>query len=173
MVNKVLKDIYLRYKLISGYRVEYKPGWDCHGLPIELSALRSLGGGKKKAPTFSASHSPIEVRRHAVNYARKYIDAQMSSFRRMNLLCDWSHVYKTIDPRYMAAQLDLFYKLYERKLIYRDYMPVYWSVSSQTALAESELEYNAEHLSHALYVAFEVVQLPHEIKMFLSNSIEL
>ena len=71
----------------------------------------------------------------------------------------------------MCSELDLFYKLYESNLIYRDYMPVYWSVSSQTALAESELEYNLEHLSEALYVAFEVVQIPQEIKRYLSNTL--
>lgn len=167
MVNKVLKDIYLRYKLISGYRVEYRPGWDCHGLPIELSALKSLG--KQQKP--NARSNPLEVRQLAANYARKFIDIQMASFRRMNLLCDWSHVYRTIDPSYICAELDLFYKLYESNLIYRDYMPVYWSVSSQTALAESELEYNLEHLSEALYVAFEVVQIPQEIKRYLSNKL--
>jgi isoleucyl-tRNA synthetase len=87
----------------------------------------------------------------------------------MNLLCDWSNIYRTIDPDYMCNELDLFHQLYEKKLIYRDYMPVYWSVSSQTALAESELEYNLEHKSDALYVAFEIVEFSPKIKKFLSK----
>lgn len=166
----MLKDIYLRYKLMSGYRVEYRPGWDCHGLPIELSALKSLGRQEKSSSLSLNKSKPEEIRRLASNYAKKFIDVQMSTFRRMNLLCDWSHIYRTIDPVYMCNELDLFTKLYERGLIYRDYMPVYWSVSSQTALAESELEYNLEHLSSALYVAFEIVTVPDEIRrLFKSN----
>lgn len=173
MVNKVLKDIYLRYKLVSGYRVEYTPGWDCHGLPIELSALKSLNtrGKSSSSSTMSLNKSsPSDIRRMASEYALRFVDAQMSSFRRMNLLADWSQIYRTIDPVYMCNELDVFYRLYDRQLIYRDYMPVYWSVSSQTALAESELEYNLEHESNALYVAFPVVQIPHDIQRFLSNN---
>lgn len=94
----------------------------------------------------------------------------MASFRRMNLLADWSQIYRTLDANYMCNELDLFYQLFERKLIYRDYMPVYWSVSSQTALAESELEYNAEHESNAMYVAFPVVHMSDETRRFLSRS---
>lgn len=170
----MLKDIYLRYKLVSGHRVQYTPGWDCHGLPIELSALKSLGRATKSSgseqPTLSLNKSkPNDIRRLASEYARKFIDIQMKSFQRMNLLADWSQIYRTIDPEYMCNELDVFYRLYDRKLIYRDYMPVYWSVSSQTALAESELEYNLEHESSALYVAFPIVQIPEDVRRFLSN----
>lgn len=92
----------------------------------------------------------------------------METFKKMNLLADWSKIYRTIDPKFMCKEIDLFYSLYENKLIYRDYMPVYWSISSQTALAEFELEYNPEHKSNALYVAYELVEYSTEIKKFLS-----
>lgn len=120
-------------------------------------------------PEISLNKStPIEIRKFARDYAKSCINIQMESFKKMNLLADWTKIYRTIDTNYMCKEIDLFYSLYENKLIYRDYMPVYWSVSSQTALAEFELEYNAEHKSNALYVAFELVEYSPEIKKFLS-----
>lgn len=174
MVNKVLKDIYLRFKLLSGFQVDYVPGWDCHGLPIELNAIKSLKkNSSKKAsksqPEISLNKStPLEIRKFASDYAKSCIQTQMDSFKKMNLLADWTKIYRTIDTNFMCKELDLFYSLYENKLIYRDYMPVYWSVSSQTALAEFELEYNQEHKSNALYVAYELVEYSSQIKNFLS-----
>lgn len=170
----MLKDVYLRYKLLTGYQISYKPGWDCHGLPIELNAIKSLkkNASKNKSDAklvkFNKS-DPVDVRKNATQYALSCIDLQMKSFKQMNLLADWSSIYRTIDPDYMCKELDLFYDLYEKKLIYRNYMPVYWSVSSQTALAEFELEYNQNHKSNALYVAFELVNYPNEIKNYLSK----
>ena len=93
----------------------------------------------------------------------------MESFKQMNLLADWKRIYRTIDTDFMCSEIDLFYDLFKKKLIYRDYMPVYWSVSSQTALAEFELEYNAEHKSNALYVSFELKQYSNELKNLLSK----
>jgi isoleucyl-tRNA synthetase len=165
----------LRFKLLSGYQISYKPGWDCHGLPIELSAIKSLKksslkkNSESKVVTYNKSN-PVDVRKNANQYALSCIDIQLKSFKQMNLLADWSSIYRTIDPDYMCKELDLFYDLYEKKLIYRNFMPVYWSVSSQTALAEFELEYNQNHRSNALYVAFELVNYPDEIKQLLSKS---
>ncbi len=165
----------MRFKLLSGYQISYKPGWDCHGLPIELSAIKSLKksslkkNSESKVVTYNKSN-PVDVRKNANQYALSCIDIQLKSFKQMNLLADWSSIYRTIDPDYMCKELDLFYDLYEKKLIYRNFMPVYWSVSSQTALAEFELEYNQNHRSNALYVAFELVNYPDEIKQLLSKS---
>jgi isoleucyl-tRNA synthetase len=177
LYQKVLKDIYLRYKLISGYKVNYIPGWDCHGLPIELNALKSLKAKEKKSSKKQVQvdelslnkKDPFKIRAFSRDYALECIQIQMNSFKRMNLLADWSQIYRTIDPDFLCNELDLFYKLYEKNLIYRAYMPVYWSVSSQTALAESELEYNSEHKSDALYVAFKLVNYSDEIKKHLSK----
>lgn len=168
MVNKVLKDVYLRYKLLKGYKINYIPGWDCHGLPIELNALKN-----KKNLNTDLKSSQLETRRIASSFANKHISSQMESFKQLNLLADWSNIYRTIDPNYMCKEIDLFYELYKKKLIFRDYMPVYWSVSSKTALAEFELEYNSEHKSKALYVEFEVNHCPDSIRLSLSmNSCE-
>lgn len=176
MVNKVLKDIYMRYKLVTGHQISYKPGWDCHGLPIELNALKSLKTKEKKKKKDSSStiqqvdqKDPFSIREFAKNYALDYVQTQMNSFRSMNLMVDWSRCYKTIDTEFMCDELDLFFELYEKKLIYRDYMPVYWSISSQTALAEFELEYNLEHESNAVYVAFELTNLNQALKKHLSK----
>lgn len=153
---------------MSGYQIDYKPGWDCHGLPIELNALKSLSKSKtnKTKPT-----TPNEIRTLASGYAQTWIKTQINSFKQMNLLADWNEIYRTIDTDFMCSELDLFYDLFEKKLIYRDYMPVYWSVSSQTALAEFELEYNNEHKSNALYVAFQLVKYPLVIREKLSKQI--
>ncbi len=178
MVNKVLKDIYSRYKLISGHKVNFIPGWDCHGLPIELSALKSIKSKEKKSQKKNSQpidektlnrKDPFELRSFASNYAKEQIQIQMNSFRQMNLMTNWNKIYRTIDPNFLCNELDLFYDLYEKNLIYRDYMPVYWSVSSQTALAESELEHNLEHKSDAMYVAFQLIEFSNKIRKYLSN----
>lgn len=147
----------------------------CLGLPIELNAIKSLRSqakkNKSKAPEISFTKSdPTEIRKFASEYAKSFIDVQMNSFNELNLLADWKKIYRTIDVDYMCKELDLFYDLFEKKLIYRDYMPVYWSVSSQTALAEFELEYNNEHKSESLYVGYEVEGLNETMKNFLGIS---
>ena len=110
----------------------------------------------------------MKVRNIASNHAKQCIEIQMNSFKKMNLLADWNKIYRTVDIDFICNEIDLFYSLYEKKLIYREYMPVYWSISSQTALAESELEYNEEHKSEALYVAFKLIQHCDDIKEHLS-----
>ena len=118
--------------------MNYVPGWDCHGLPIELNAIKSLKKSSKTSsstPNISINKSdPNEVRKNANEYALDMINVQMNSFKRMNLLADWSNFYKTIDPDFMCGELDLFLSLYEKKLIYREYMPVYWSTAAQTGI---------------------------------------
>jgi isoleucyl-tRNA synthetase len=140
---------------------------------------KKLSSRKTSVPTATTNveeislnkKDPFQIRSFASNYAKECIEIQINAFRKMNLMADWSQIYRTIDPEFMSNELDLFYKLYEKNLIYRAYMPVYWSVSSQTALAESELEYNLEHKSQALYVAFKMRNFSDEINRFLSIEI--
>ena len=128
-----MKDVYLRFKLLSGYQLNYVPGWDCHGLPIELNAIKSLKKVSKTSTTITLNKSnPNDIRKNSKQYVLEMINVQMNSFKKMNLLADWKNIYKTIDPEFMCGELDLFFNLYEKKLIYRDYMPVYWSTAAQT-----------------------------------------
>jgi isoleucyl-tRNA synthetase len=164
MVNKVLKDVYLRYKLLNGLKVNYVPGWDCHGQPIELNAMKQQQAYKERNET-----NILKTREIARSYALKCIESQKSSFNKLNLLVDWTKTYRTIDSGYMCDELDLFHALYKKNLIFRDYMPVYWSISSQTALAEFEIEYNESHISNAVYVQFDLTDYPNELRSLLSK----
>lgn len=147
-INKVLKDIINRYNLLQGYRVHYVPGWDCHGLPIELKALK-----KNKKQTLSDQ----SIRAMSKTFAEESIQVQKEGFQEYGVMADWEgQCYQTMDPLYEAQQLDVFYAMYEKELIYQGYMPVYWSPSSRTALAEAELEYDPGFVSKAVYVKFPV-----------------
>jgi isoleucyl-tRNA synthetase len=148
-LNKILKDFVVRHQLLKGRRVSYIPGWDCHGLPIELKALEARG----KQRSNSSPASPLEVRAIATQFAKEAIDVQARAFRRWGVLGDWEHPYLTMNPEYEASQLAVFYTMYKQGLIYRRRKPVYWSPSSQTALAEAELEYQ-DHTSKSVFVKF-------------------
>lgn len=148
-LNKVLKDIINRVKVQQGYRVTYKPGWDCHGLPIELKALEASGDHKNM--------TSLEIRKSARGLALRTIDKQMEGFRSYGVMADWNGRWTTMDKDYELRQLRLFRKMVSRGLIYRKFKPVYWSPSSGTALAEAELEYNDKHVSFAAYVKFRIV----------------
>ncbi|TMW69543.1 hypothetical protein Poli38472_001699 [Pythium oligandrum] len=152
-LNKVLKDIINRYKLMRGYRIEYVPGWDCHGLPIEMKALEKL-----KTEQSIESLTPSEVRKLSRELATGAMLEQKKDFERWGVMADWSGApgsfYVTMEPAYEAKQYDVLKKMVEDDLVFRGFKPVYWSPSSQTALAESELEYTDNHVSHAAYIAF-------------------
>ncbi|TGJ82426.1 hypothetical protein E0Z10_g6342 [Xylaria hypoxylon] len=146
-LNKILKDMILRTKIQQGKRVDYIPGWDCHGLPIELKALENT---KETKPT------PLEIRKSARNLASNTVFKQMKSFRSFGVMSDWSQRWTTMDTAYEMRQLRLFQKMVKKGLIYLKFKPVYWSPSSQTALAEAELEYKDDHVSHAAWIRFPV-----------------
>lgn len=153
-LNKILKDMSLRVKMQQGRRVHYKPGWDCHGLPIELKALAAAAeSGKAATP---AELTPVAIRKIARDLASRTIVDQMKEFRSFGVMADWENRWATMDPDYEVRQLRLFQNLVHKGLIYRKYKPVYWSPSSRTALAEAELEYNDRHISTAAYVKFPV-----------------
>lgn len=157
-VNKILKDIVNRYKLLQGYKIKYLPGWDCHGLPIELKAIKQEGEIKPLSPSI--------IRSKARRFAQKVVRNQKLSFQKWGILGDWDNAYQTMDVMYSVNQLNVFYEMYKKGLIYQEFMPVYWSPSSRTALAEAELVYNPNHVSQSLWLTFPVAKIPdkfHEL----------
>uniref|UniRef100_A0A8C2X1C9 Isoleucine--tRNA ligase, mitochondrial n=1 Tax=Cyclopterus lumpus TaxID=8103 RepID=A0A8C2X1C9_CYCLU len=153
-LNKILKDIRNRFEMLRGRQVHYIPGWDCHGLPIELKALGELG---------TSGLSPMQIRQKARQFAEGAIARQKAAFQRWGLMADWDQCYYTYDGAYEAAQLKVFQEMHGKGFIYQDYKPVFWSPSSRTALAEAELEYNPEHVSRAIYATFPLSTLPPEM----------
>ncbi|XP_048212509.1 isoleucine--tRNA ligase, mitochondrial [Perognathus longimembris pacificus] len=150
-LNKILKDIANRFHMMRGSKIHFVPGWDCHGLPIELKVLSELGG---KAQNLSA----MEIREKARSFAKAAIEKQKAAFTRWGIMADWNNCYHTFDKEYEAKQLRVFYQMYDKGLVYRSYKPVFWSPSSRTALAEAELEYNPEHVSRSVYVKFPLLE---------------
>lgn len=152
-LNKVLKDIINKYKLLQGHKVRYVPGWDCHGLPIELKVLQSLKSSER------AELTPIKLRHKARDFALKAQQEQAEGFKRYGIWGDWENPYLTLLPEYEAAQIDVFGQMALKGYIYRGLKPVHWSPSSQTALAEAELEYPEGHISRSIYAAFTITKL--------------
>ena len=146
-LNKILKDIICRSKL-PDHRVDWRPGWDCHGLPIELKALQQQG--------HRASSDAVSVRAAARKLATATVEVQKQSFRKWGIMADWDHAWTTMDRNFEIEQLDVFKQLVKRGLIYRRFKPVYWSPSSHTALAEAELEYRDDHISTAAFIKYRL-----------------
>ncbi|MCX6902934.1 MAG: isoleucine--tRNA ligase [Verrucomicrobia bacterium] len=149
-LNKILKDIIIKYKTLSGFDAPYVPGWDCHGLPIEFKVTQEM----RKAGNTAAD--PPSIRKACADYALKYLDLQRTQFKRLGVLGDWDHPYLTLDKNYEAEELRLFADLVEQGFVYRGKKPVYWSIPCRTALAEAEVEYQ-DHVSQSVYVKFPVV----------------
>ncbi|KAI9123187.1 hypothetical protein K1719_006076 [Acacia pycnantha] len=150
-LNKILKDIINRYKILQNYKVHFVPGWDCHGLPIELKVLQSLDKEARNNLT------PLKLRAKAAKFAKDTVKNQMSSFKRFGVWADWNSPYLTLDPEYEAAQIEVFGQMALKGHIYRGRKPVHWSPSSRTALAEAELEYPEGHVSRSIYAIFRLV----------------
>src|SRR5436853_2684888 len=149
-LNKILKDIIVKYKTLRGFSAPYLPGWDCHGLPIEFKVTQEM----RKAGNTTAD--PATIRTACDAYARKYIDLQRAQFKRLGVLGDWDHPYLTLNKEYEADELRLFADIVEKGFVYRGKKPVYWSIPARTALAEAEVEYH-DHVSQSTYVQFPVV----------------
>jgi isoleucyl-tRNA synthetase len=161
-LNKILKDIINRTQLSRGKRIHYVPGWDCHGLPIELKALQAQ---QKDGEDFSKGPgSAATIRKAARKLAEKTVKEQMRGFRGWGVMADWEGHYKTLDKKFEMNQLGIFREMVDKGLIYRRFKPVYWSPSTGTALAEAELEYNENHVSTAALVRFPLVKVPEQIK---------
>ncbi len=167
-LNKVLKDVINKFKIMNGYKVRFIPGWDCHGLPIELKVLQKLSQKEREALT------PLSLRKKAVLYARKQIESQMEGFKRWGIWADWDNPYLTLQKEYEAAQIKLFGEMALKGYIYRGLKPVHWSPSSRTALAEAELEYPEGHSSQSIYVGFAVNKIPKTLlENLLNQGVEL
>ncbi len=147
-LNKILKDIIIRYKNLSGYYAPYVPGWDTHGLPIEQQAIKKLGINRHEA-------GPVKFRRACREFALKNVENQKGQFKRLGVLGDWDHPYLTLTNDFVATQIEVFGEMAKRGLIYKGLKPVYWCPHCETALAEAEIEY-AEDTTKSIYVKFEV-----------------
>lgn len=146
-LNKILKDFIVRYKSMSGFNAPYVPGWDTHGLPIEQALTNK--GVKRKELTVA------EFRKLCEEYAYQQIDSQRSQFKRLGVRGDWENPYITLKPEYEAQQIKVFGEMAKKGYIYKGLKPVYWSPSSESALAEAEIEYKDKR-SASIYVAFDV-----------------
>ncbi len=153
-LNKILKDIIVKYKSLRGFSAPYIPGWDCHGLPIEFKVTQEM---RKAGDTQSDAAT---IRKACEAYARKYIDIQRTQFKRLGVLGDWDNPYLTLNKEYEADELRLFADIVEKGFVYRGKKPVYWSIPARTALAEAEVEYH-DHVSQSIYVKFPVVGQPN------------
>lgn len=149
-LNKVLKDIIVKYKNMAGFESNYVPGWDTHGLPIELKAMKKAGIGNG-----ITSLSPIELRKICREFALSYVEDQKNQFKRLGVWGDFDDPYLTLKPEFEARQIEIFGEMAKKGYIYKGHKPVYWCPHCVTALAEAEIEY-AEDPCHSIYVKFKV-----------------
>jgi isoleucyl-tRNA synthetase len=150
-LNKVLKDIIVKHRAMSGFQAPYVPGWDCHGLPIELQVEKELGRAKKDAMP------KVEVRRHCREYAERFVGIQRDGFRRLGVLADWERPYLTMAAAYSAEEVRILGRHVAAGFLYRGKKPVLWCPSCSTALAEAEVEYETVE-SPSVYVAYELCE---------------
>jgi isoleucyl-tRNA synthetase len=150
-LNKVLKDVVIKYKNMSGFESPYVPGWDCHGLPIELGVEKQLLDQKRD----KASVPIVELRQMCREYATKYIDIQKGQFQRLEVFGDWENRYATMDPSYVASIVRELGRISKAGYLYKGNKPVYWCPTDATALAEAEIEY-ADKKSPSIYVKFDL-----------------
>ena len=154
-MNKILKDFINRYKAMAGFDMSYIPGWDTHGLPIE-QAVTNTGVDRK-------SMSKADFRKLCEEYAYKQIEIQKAGFRELNILGEWDNPYITLKPEMEARQIEVFAEMAKKGLIFKGLRPVYWSPSSESALAEAEIEYK-DKKDPSIFVAFPVVEGNDKVK---------
>jgi isoleucyl-tRNA synthetase len=162
-LGKILKDIINRYQLLKGRKIRYVPGWDCHGLPIELKVLQNMKSAERQNLT------PLQLRQKAKQFALEAVADQSKSCIRFGMWGDFEHPYLTLQPEYEAAQIGVFGQMFLKGYIYRGLKPVHWSPSSKTALAEAELEYPEGHTSRSIYAAFPITGLAEAVKPLLGE----
>jgi len=164
-LNKILKDFIVKSKSMEGFQAPYVPGWDCHGLPIEINIDRQLGEKKQDM-------SALEIRQRCRAYAEDFVNIQRDEFRRLGVLGDWEHPYRTIDPSYEAHIIRSFGAFVKTGNVVRKNRPVYWCVSCQTALAEAEVEYQ-NHRSHSITVPFLMQDLPEAFRPWAKDGVSI
>lgn len=148
-LNKVLKDIIVKYKSMTGYNANYVPGWDCHGLPIELKALKQIG-------VDSGAVDPVQLRRSCRSFALSCLDDQKRQFKRLGVWGDFNNPYLTLAPSFEAKQVEVFGEMVKKGYIYKGLKPVYWCADCNTALAEAEIEYQDDPC-YSIYVKFPLI----------------
>lgn len=154
-LNKILKDIVVKYKTMRGFDAPYVPGWDNHGLPTEMLTLKTFKLNRHEI-------SALEIRKRCAETASKFVDIQRDQFKRLGVRGDWPHPYLTMQPDYERVVLDIFAEMVKQGLVYRGLKPVHWCPSCETALAEAEIEY-ANHTSPSVYVRFPLLSLPEGV----------
>ena len=154
-MNKSLKDFVVKSRTMAGFDSPYVPGWDCHGLPIEIKVDEALGRKKLQM-------APMEVRDACRKYAEKYLDLQRTQFQRIGVFGDWEHPYATMSPDYEAAVVETFYAFLDKGMVYKGLRPVYWCIHDKTALAEAEVEYE-NHTSPSIWVRYALTSEPENI----------
>ncbi len=147
-LNKILKDIVVKYHSMAGYYTPYVPGWDTHGLPIEQRAIKELGLKRHEV-------GPVVFREACEGFAMKYLDIQRNAFKRLGVRADWENPYITLKPEFEARQIEVFGEMCKKGHIYKGLKPVYWCPDCETALAEAEIEY-ADDTTLSIYVKFQV-----------------
>ena len=160
-LNKCIKDFIVKTKTMAGFDAPYVPGWDCHGLPIEIKVDEKLGGKKLEM-------DPVAVRQACREYATKFVDLQRSQFKRLGVFGRWDTPYATMDFPYEARILETFYGFYEMGFVYKGLKPVYWCSHDHTALAEAEVEYEM-HTSPSVYVRYKLTSAPGKIDSKLNG----
>ncbi len=151
-LNKCIKDFVIKTKTMAGFDAPYVPGWDCHGLPIEIKVDEQLGRKKLDMPA-------VSVRRACREYAQKYVDLQRQQFQRLGVFGRWNDPYLTMSFGYEASILETFYAFFEQGFVYKGLKPVFWCIHDQTALAEAEVEYE-QHTSPSVYVRYKLTSDP-------------
>lgn len=146
-LNKILKDILIKYKSMSGFYAPYVPGYDGHGLPIENAVVKNIKGGREAL-------TPAELRAKCREFAHKNLKGQEAEFKRLGVWGNWENPYLTINPDFEAEQVRVFGEMYKKGYVEKGLKPVYWCASCETALAEAEVEY-ADHTSTSIYVRFK------------------
>ncbi len=160
-LNKCIKDFVVKTKTMAGFDSPYIPGWDCHGLPIEIKVDEKLGRKKLAMPA-------IAVRRACREYAQKYVDLQRSQFQRLGVFGRWGDPYLTMSHSYEADVLETFYGFFEQGFVYKGLKPVFWCIHDQTALAEAEVEYEP-HTSPSVYIRYKLTSDPAAIHPALAG----
>ena len=160
-LNKTLKDFVVKCRNMSGYDAPYVPGWDCHGLPIEIKVDDLLG--RKKLDM-----DPLAVRDECRKYAQKYVDLQREQFKRIGVFGRWDKPYSTMDPQYESVVMDTFYSFYDQGLVYKGLKSVYWCIHDKTALAEAEVEYQMD-TSPSIWVRYPLTSDPAKIDAALAG----
>ncbi len=164
-LNKILKDFIIKSKSMQGYKAPYVPGWDCHGLPIEINIDKKLG--KKKQDT-----SIEKFRELCLQYAENFVNIQKEEFKRLGIIADWKNPYKTVNKQYEASIIKFFRSFVEKGNIIRKKKPVYWCMDCTTALAEAEVEY-ADHASPSIYVKFPLIDKQGTLKDYENLDISM